>query len=1305
MAIKQRKNRGRSDRYSKGVSIKHSQETEAQLEEIKVQAGLQRSAFNSISDGFFLLDAIREDTGEINDFVVRKVNENGAAMVSLPKEVIVGKSLRELFPIATKTEMFRDYAMVVETGKSMETRFPLGPAENGSEPRWNWHQVSKLGDGIGILACEFQESRPPISSSLDMGNPESQALVESHVGSWEIDFYTKNIRGSDKTRQNHGLTAGAAPDGGNSFLDVLHPEDRPRIQEAMEGAFLKEDPFDCSYRVLRPDGEERTMNARGQVIRDEQGHPLRLVGTVLDITEQKSAENKIKESEERFRNLIEGSIQGIVVHRDFKPLFVNQAFADMFGYSLEELMAMKSLNHLIHQEDLADILEERARRKTEGKDIPSHHSYRACHRDGDELHISCFAREVVWDGETAIQATLIDVTKQKNAERELHESRTLLKAIYDHLPLEVFVKDTDGRFMMVNRKFAETAKVPAEKWIGRKFEEMTEISIDPDEISLANESDRQVLEKKESLEMPKRTFIDSEGNFVYARTIKAPILDADGNVTAIIGILENITTRILAEKKIRKNEEFLRMVVENSPVILFAMDAKGMITLSEGKGLERQGFRPGEVVGISIFDVYHDYPEFLSKIRIALEGNSIQTINETIGGIYQRYLEPVKDESGKVTGLIGVSVDISDQMKAEEALRESQQLLQTVVDNVPQAIFVKDLNGKYKMANKAMGKVFGLMPKDVMGKQINELPGLIQSEIEEMMEQDRRVIDSRQSLDIPDACFTRYDGIETWRHIYKAPLFDSLNTVTGVIAISEDITERKKAQEDLKSHKALLQGIFDAIPARIKVTDAKGWPMLSNKSEAERYGMSPEKVIKGTENYPNLKEEDVQEVKTQELAVVKNGESFDYIRTRELLDRTVEHDHVIRVPLRDTAGNITGGLHVIYDVSEHKILEMQLRQAQKMEAVGQLAAGVAHDFNNMLQIIQGYGELALIHGQDGGDLTKDLEKILSATNKASNLTRQLLAFGRKQVMRPQNLDLNQVIEHLMKMVRRLIGENILLKIIPGDFTDPVHGDPGMLEQVILNLCVNARDAMPEGGQLVIETKMFHADLKFCRTHDLDQPGKYVLISVSDKGCGIAPENLQHIFDPFFTTKKVGEGTGLGLSVVFGIIKQHQGVISVFSEPGLGTTFDIYLPMSGNLLKPEKESETSKPIVNGNETILVAEDEEEVLDLVKRILKKHGYTVLSALDGKEACAIFSEQADSIDLVILDVIMPNMGGKDVYDHIRQIKPDVPVLFSTGYSGKALDSALLSEDNVILLNKPFSPGTFLGKVREELDKTEMI
>jgi len=411
-------------------------------------------------------------------------------------------------------------------------------------------------------------------------------------------------------------------------------------------------------------------------------------------------------------------------------------------------------------------------------------------------------------------------------------------------------------------------------------------------------------------------------------------------------------------------------------------------------------------------------------------------------------------------------------------------------------------------------------------------------------------------------------------------------------------------------------------------------------------------------------------------------------------------DYVLKHRLSRLGPSVRRALDETMALKERRHLEDQLRQSQKMEAIGRLAGGIAHDFNNLLTAIIGYSQLLLCRIPDDDPMRLEVEEIEKAGKRAASLTSQLLSFSRKQVLQPEVLDLRTVISELAKMLARVIGEDIDLINLPAAESACVKADPGQIEQIIMNLAVNARDAMPRGGRLTIQTSVVDLDGRFADRDLLTAPGPYVVLSVSDSGFGMDKETQAHIFEPFFTTKPAGKGTGLGLSTVYGIVKQSGGDIWVYSEPGHGTTFKVYLP------RVEFYTDTARPVAvrlgahQSSETILLVEDEETVRRLTREVLKTQGYTVLEARDGVEALSIFEQRDGTIDLMLTDVVMPRIGGAELARRVRSISPNMKVVCMSGYTDDALLHHGVSDANIAFLQKPFTPAALTRKVREVLD-----
>ena len=497
--------------------------------------------------------------------------------------------------------------------------------------------------------------------------------------------------------------------------------------------------------------------------------------------------------------------------------------------------------------------------------------------------------------------------------------------------------------------------------------------------------------------------------------------------------------------------------------------------------------------------------------------------------------------------------------------------------------------------------------------------------------------------------------------------------------------ERKRVEERLKESETKYRLIFEASPEAMWVYDVATLRFLAvNDAAVRRYGYTRDEFL-------DRRTADIEETGTG--AVLRH-------RTKD--GRTIEVES--STDAIEFAGR-AARLVLVRDVTEQRQLEGQLRQAQKMEAVGRLAGGLAHDFNNLLTAITGYGDLVLGALPADDARRADVEEIRIAADRAAALTQQLLAFSRKQVLQPRVLDLNVIVRNAEKLLRRLIGEHIAMEAVLDPALGAVKADPTQLEQVIVNLAVNARDAMPQGGRLLLQTRNAQLDTGYTSEHSMVQPGEYVQLAVSDTGLGMDEQTKARLFEPFFTTKELGKGTGLGLSTVYGIVKQSGGYIWVYSELGCGTTFKVYLPLVEAAATVDVPAPAPEAAPRGSETVLLVEDEPALRAVARRVLQRQGYAVLEAADGDAALALVATHQGPLDLLVTDVVMPGLSGRDLADRLTAARPDLRVLFVSGYSGEALAHHGILDPDLAYLEKPFNPDALAIKVREVLDRPPRV
>ncbi|HEY1203533.1 MAG: PAS domain S-box protein [Bryobacteraceae bacterium] len=645
--------------------------------------------------------------------------------------------------------------------------------------------------------------------------------------------------------------------------------------------------------------------------------------------------------------------------------------------------------------------------------------------------------------------------------------------------------------------------------------------------------------------------------------------------------------------------------------------------------------------------------------------------------------------------LIAIGRDVTARRRAEEALRASEALTRSVVYSAVDGIITADESGTIQSFNPAAERMFGYAAEEAIGQNLRIL--MPQPDRDRHDAYIRTYLESGKKKIIGigrEAQAVRKDGTSFPIELAVSEmLLPGRRLFTGIL---HDITHRKAAEAALMETNAKLQAIIETSPLAIVTLDLGGRVLAWNPAAERMFGWSAAEALNRV--LPVVPEAE----RTELLDRVRSGEPLLGAEKRRLRkDGSLIDTTLWTAPLRDSAGEVSGVMGIYADVTQSKQLEEQFQQAQKMEAVGRLAGGIAHDFNNILTVITGYGEMVAERITGDPLMSEEMQEILKAADHATVLTSQLLIFSRRHVAIQESLDLNTVVAKLERMLRRIIGEDVELVTVPGPELARVRADAAQIEQVIMNLAVNSRDAMPGGGRLVIETANVELDAAYGRGHIGVKEGEYVMLAVSDTGKGIPPEVRSRLFEPFFTTKERGKGTGLGLSTVYGIVKQSGGEIRVYSELDKGTTFKIYLPRVTDADSQPAQAAEPSPVERGEETLLLAEDEPGVRALARDVLRQHGYQVLEALDVPDALRICREHPERIHLLLTDVVMPVMSGRELAERVAQIRPEIKVLYMSGYTDNIVVSHGVTSIDKEFLQKPFTPRSLARKVRETLDR----
>ncbi len=643
--------------------------------------------------------------------------------------------------------------------------------------------------------------------------------------------------------------------------------------------------------------------------------------------------------------------------------------------------------------------------------------------------------------------------------------------------------------------------------------------------------------------------------------------------------------------------------------------------------------------------------------------------------------------------------ELVQRQQAESLLRENAEKLNGLFYLSPLGIALCDLQGRYLEFNQAF--------QDICGYSAEELKHLDYWKLtpKEYAPQEALQLAAMQET----GRYGPYEKEYLHKDGRRVPLCLNGMLITGrdgqsyIWSLVEDITERKKAEVALAQERNLLNSLVTNIPDHIYFKDRASKFIKINATQARAFGLRDPAEAVGRSDVEFFPADEAREYYADDQKVMTTGEPLvDKEEKGTWLDGRVTWSSTTKVPLRDKAGEIIGLVGVSRDITAHKLLEEEFRQAQKMQAVGQLAAGVAHDFNNILTVIMGNTSILQDGHLDARKQEEALAQIARSADRAADLTRQLLTFSRRQPMQLKSLDLNEVIINVSKLLRSLIGEHIVLQTQFGGGHAPVQADEGMMEQVLMNLVVNARDAMPStGGRIIIQTERVSLDQHAVAPKPEARPGEFIRVSVSDNGCGIPPENLQRIFEPFFTTKEVGKGTGLGLATVFGIVQQHQGWVEVESQVGLGTTLHIYLPRNKTSVAVAAPLPATSSESGGTETILLVEDDPALRQIAHDILRQQGYRILEAESGVAALKVWRENRTGIQLLITDVVMPGgTNGRELAQQLQSERPELKVIYISGYNNELLGEGLPLSHNPNFLDKPFSIPALLRKVRSCLD-----
>ena len=1036
------------------------------------------------------------------------------------------------------------------------------------------------------------------------------------------------------------------------------------------------------------------------------------VTVTTDITESKRAEEALKASEEKYRLLVENQTDLVVkVDLEGRFQFVSPSYCRLFGKAENELLGQKYMP-LVHEDD-----REAAAKAVEALFSPPHTSYveqRAMTRDGWRwlawidtavLDTHGNVKEIIGVGR--------DVTERKQAEKDLQESEKKFRQVVENANEGIFIIQ-EGRYKFINDYGLRLFKRDREELVGAKILE----HVHPDDRHFVSERIERRLSGEPVENIVEHRIIDANGQVKWVET-RGVLTSWDGK-TANIGFATDINERKQAEEALRESEENYRTIFDTANDAIFIHD-----------------MQTGEILDVNqrMLDMYEytEKKELIGQFVEILSSNEVpytereagERVQEAAKGKPQVFEWHAKKKNGQLfwieVNLKKVSLlgeprivafvrDVTERKRAEEALRESESKFRAAFEGSHDAITLTTKDGRFVDCNKRALELYGLESKqDFLDKRPADLSPYLQPNGRASSEASRELINRA----FQDGGLLQFE----WVHQRNNGETFSAEVILTPIRLGEeevlqanirDITQRKQAEMALKHTSEKFEKTFQAAPVWVVLSVLEDGRYLEvNEAFIQTTGYEREELIGktslelGTWVQPERRSEIIQTVR--EKGGVRNLEVQRRLRSGDIID-TLFSAETLRLDGQEVMISITQDITDLKRAEAEKDrLEQAMRQTQKIESVGRLAGGVAHDFNNMLSVILGNTEMALEGLNSAQPLHDRLLEIQKAAQRSTNVVRQLLAFARKQTIAPRVLDLNETVEEMLKMLRQLIGENIDLSWQPGRDVWPVKVDPAQIDQILANLSVNARDAIDGVGKLTIETGKVSFDEAYCSEHQGFVPGDFVLLAVSDNGCGMNAETLKNLFEPFFTTKEVGKGTGLGLATVYGITKQNNGFVNVYSEPDQGTTIKIYLPRHRAVDETTRPERADTGETHGSETILLVEDETTILKMTRMMLERLGYTVLTAATPGEAMDAAREHSQEIDLLMTDVVMPEMNGRDLAGKLLSLYPNLKWLFMSGYTANVIAHHGVLDEGVNFIQKPFSKQELSVKVRKVLDEKD--
>ncbi len=1298
-----------------GIDVTEHRQAEDALHEAALRSA---AVLETMPDGFLLLSA---------DGVILDVNRAVYEQSGRSREELIGQPIGALSSGESPEVHAQHVAQVRAEGHA---RFEVVGRRTDGSPRIFEISLSPLSHSgepaLAALARDVTE-RKEMEAALRASEARLHALIAAGSDIIAVVDAEATVRFvSPSVTRVLGYEVGELT--GRSVLTLVHPDDVSRAGEflgqAIAGSRLGQ--LD-EYRLRHRDGSWRHLEVAGSLPAEEIGLPG-LVLNARDVTERKQAKSALDDAHRRTQAILEAMSDGFVLTTPEGVICdINAALCEWAGVTREQAIGRR-LDVLT--DDLTD--DERAehirRAMAQGH---GRFELTAIGSDGHARPLEVCVSRTTLDGQPFLFSFARDITDRKQAEEALRVQRDLAVALLSATSLDealsiclataLRVDGMDGGGIYLLEPATGDFRLACDQGLSDGFVEAVShvpagspraclITVgQPVYTALA---DPEVMPPEECAPEAFRALavipVAHQGCVIACLNVASRTLDempaASQRTLETIGAkIGGVIARLQAEEALQQSEARLSALIAAGSDVITMLDADGTIRFSSPSTTRILGYSAEELVGANVFAIVH--PDDFARARQAF---AIRAREPGVGGKFVelrirhrdgswRDVEVIGNNPGEGSGIGGIVLntrDITARKQASAALAESEAQYRELVESANSIILKIDTRGCVSFFNGFAQRFFGFSEPEILGRRA---VGTIVPETDGSGCALGRWMGNLAAS--PDFCSenetenTTQDGRRVWVRWAHKVLLDDQGEVVGVLCVGNDATDRKRAEDELKARTQELDAILAASPVGIALLrDRK--IVWANDALATLLGHDAADVV-GLESrviYPDAAE---YERVGRELYGGPDGPGSGQVEARGVRP----DGSAIRLHLQGRAlapGDPSQG-HIIAasDISWRERAE----QSQRLAAVGQLAGGVAHDFNNVLTGIVGFAQLVRTGAQAEGADAQDLEQIEALVDRAAGLVRQLLAFSRQQQLEPVVLNLNDVVANLLKMLRRLIGEDIELVFSPAGDLGNVRADPGQMDQVLINLAVNARDAMPGGGRLAIETANVIVEPGTAAGRAEVAPGAYVRLTVSDTGCGMDEATQARIFEPFFTTKEVGKGTGLGLSTVYGIVTQHNGDIAIRSEVGQGTRFVIHLPRE----EAEAGEETvtpPPPRTQGHETILLVEDEEAVRIVAARMLEADGYVIRPAASPREAEEVFAAYADEIALLLTDVVMPGGSGVELYESLRAQRPSLGVLFMSGYTDHAALQGRLQEGDLPFLQKPFTAAGLAGRVRQVLD-----